>query len=114
MGKLEEQVAEERKEEFMEKANVLNVRGDRTKVRNGVDTGLPTVTILVGEKVDMELLALKDMIPTMVADRKTGTMVQTDIVALKPTTWTAGKTEPSKKSIAEQRKLVSGVKIKHD
>jgi hypothetical protein len=109
--KIEEKVAEQRKDELMKRATVLNVRGDRTKIKDGRDTGITTVTVIVTEKIPENLLAIEEVIPKTLSDKDSGSLVLTDVVVLKPTTWTAGKTTPSQKSIKDQKKLASGLKL---
>jgi hypothetical protein len=77
--------------------NVLNV-GISTKWKDGKDTGVPSITIYVVQKVHESQLTPEHVVPKDIEG------VPTDVVELRSDTWTPGETEISKLSPAEQRK----------
>lgn len=99
-----EDVAERYHAVLKKRRNVLNIVIS-TKWVNGVDTGTPSITHVVSQKVDEKLLAAEDIIP------KTIEGYLTDVIELKPVGWVAGKTRVSELSPKEQKRLL-GLQMK--
>jgi hypothetical protein len=84
---------------------VLNTRIG-TKIKDGADTGIPCITVIVSEKIEESLLALEEIIPKFIE------CFPTDVIELKPDTWVAGKTKTSELTPEIQRRIASGVRKK--
>ena len=87
-----------------QKPNVLSWRVDLTKIKNGVDTKIPCITVYVLNKIERKLLAPREVIP------KTINGTPTDVIALDPKgDFELGETPIGNKT-PEQQKRLMGVK----
>jgi hypothetical protein len=75
-------------EELKRYPNVLNV-GIATKWKDGVDTGVPSITIYVSKKVPESQLVENEVIPKEIEQ------ISTDVIEVAPTSWNAGPTSIS-------------------
>ncbi len=73
-------VQEKREEEFLDKGNVVGVAVGN-KMKNGKETGDSSLCVLVSTKVDKDLLATDDLIPSTVGKYKTDVVEVGDIFA---------------------------------
>ena len=83
------------------KRNVLNVSCG-TKIKKGVDTGIPSIIVYVHEKVSLEKLSSNDVIPPIIDSELT------DVQVLSSPDFQLGDTAPSRKSPKIQKLLVDG------
>jgi C1A family cysteine protease len=75
-------------EELKRYPNVLNV-AVATKWKDGLDTGVPSITIYVSKKVSETQLVQYEIIPKEIEQ------VPTDVIEVAPTSWNAGTTSVS-------------------
>lgn len=83
--------------------NVINV-GIGKKIKDDEETDEFCLIFYVSDKVDKMKLRPAEVIPPIIDD------VCTDVQPIKPSTWVAGETEPSKRNRVIQKRLGGGVK----
>jgi hypothetical protein len=91
--------------------NVINV-GIGTKIKEGIDTNIPSIIVYVSKKVPASSLSIADTIPKTLAITNNELIKNyvVDVVELSTNKFTLGETSVSKKDIATQRIIAGGVR----